>query len=165
MSALRLVHDADADERRLAAAAAVEIDRHRVGALIIGAAPLSAWRPRDRQLAQIVDTIAVVVASAGTEHADAGLSFDVLRELDPDAPWASILDRLMTDYDARAAQIACVHARQLAERYVQERRAALDAAHDDLAVALERARDASAGLRRALDLWSQTLAATDEVSR
>ena len=61
----------------------------RVGALIVGARPMTAWRPRDARLRAIVEAAELVAQSLGSP--DIGIVVDVLREVDPHFAWSPLI--------------------------------------------------------------------------
>lgn len=125
------------------------LEQHRTAAIVVGAEPLTSWRPSDRRLRRIVDAIACVGAS------DVGLVLDELRAREPNWPWPSYVGDLLERWDERLDALDG-HRRLLQlGGLVIEAFATLDASVDALIAARTEAEHALALANRASDLFER----------
>ena len=131
------------------AAARYAEEAFRVGALMVGARSMSAWRPRDARLRAIVEAAEVVALSHGSP--DIGIVVDALREVDPHFAWSPLLHSALALFDRAADSMGRAERLATASLLVDGAVARCGDAWDRLA-------SASDDLDRALDLAAKTAA-------
>ncbi len=72
---------------------------YRTGGIVLGAEPISSWRPADPHLRTIVDGIDVLHGFTGKRLVDVGLLADLLRSDDDSVEWLPLLRYLMERWD------------------------------------------------------------------
>lgn len=134
------------------------LEVYRVGALVLGAERVSAWRPRCERLRAVVDGVGILHSLTGGELIDVGLLADVLRAEDPSVDWAPLLHYLMARWDEVQDAIAARGPLLLACAEVLQLRDCLHDRLDDLLVARAGADTALERLREALDRFDAVAA-------
>ena len=71
----------------------------RTGGIVLGAEPLSKWRPHDAHLRAIVDGVDILHDLTGAPLVDVGVLADLLRADDEAVEWASLLLYVMHRWD------------------------------------------------------------------
>lgn len=142
----------------------IALEHQRAAAIVLGAEPLTAWRPSDKHLSAIVDCVARVQAERATIGAlvDVGDVLDELRAGDPAWPWPAFICDLLARWDEHVEAAAGRRNLLALGRLAGQTCAALEVRVDALLKAREEADRALSLANRACDLFereARTLAA------